>query len=674
MGASRCQFCVILLLPILFGWGSLRAQEDQLQSIEVTPEETQESRLGEVEHSEFTGSHTHIDARLAERRGRGLAALVAEEAGVQFRQAGGVGSYSSISIRAASSAQTNVFFDGVLLNNASNGGVDFSQLDLLTVDSVDIYRAATPIQLGVGAIGGAVNLRSRRTTQNATSVRASLGSFGSSSLFLAHHGELASWNTVAAVSARQSDNTFEFINGGGTPLTSNDDQRQRRFNGRFNRSALLLKSGREFDAGLRYDAMLQISDRAQGVPHWLNLKNNRASYDTETLQFQLNRRKTSLSDEGWSNSSGIFLNNTVEGYDDRLGQIGLGMQLATADTQVFGARSYWENVTETGTVAFNSELRFESLDQQDHLENETDTASRAQLDLALQYSLFALDDRLLLAPALRIQSLTDRYDGLVISGPSSRDNTHLSPQFGLRWDQSDTLSVNLNIGQHHREPVFFELFGDRGLYIGSDDLVAERGSNMDIGVSWQSPDDDLFKFGGTLTGFLSLRDEIIVATFDSRRIGRSENTGKARIAGIEATLDWQLPSLWQGSFRFTYQSAKNLSRISGFTNNQLPGEAQTAAFVRLKRSRTARIFKRAVSADLWIEFDLLRDRFFDAANLLKAENQFTQNVGIKLGNSAGKKGLSTTLQINNLSNQSTQDFNGFYKPGRNFEVTLNYSL
>ncbi|MBX2886185.1 MAG: TonB-dependent receptor [Granulosicoccus sp.] len=646
-------FAIILsLLPV-------SALAETLAPIEVL--ETTQTHVGDVEHSEFTGSYEYISREEITRESGSLAGLIANSAGIQFKQSGGTGSYSAITLRAATAAQTNVYFDGVLLNDASSGGVDLSQLELLNLDSIGIYRGATPIQLGTANIGGAVTLKSRHTGGNSTQVLLGVGSFNEQKFQLARHNKIAGWNTSAAASHVRSDNDFKFRNRNGTQLNPDDDRIEPRANSEFYRSAILLKAGKQISPLQRYDGVLQFSDRNQQLPKWNNQPDIQTSYATDSLQLQLNRRSTASDSERWNHTEGVYFNRSTERYDDRLSNIGLGAQLTDATTQVFGARTYWEAIYESGTLASNLEFRQEKLDHVDLLGvNDNYSATRRGLDAALQFSMFEIDDKLLLTPALRLQTIIDDYDGILRAGERDRSNTELTPQFGISWQHTDNIKLSSNIGQHYREPVFFELFGDRGLYLGNSDLVAEEGINLDLGLQWHSQENPERKL--TLTGFASLRDDLIVSVYDARNIGRSVNSGKARIIGVEGSGQWQWNKRWQSSLSVTLQSAENRSPTRSFSGKQLPGEAQFVAFTRLQYQRK--------SWRAWYEGDLITDRFYDTSNLRRAEDHFIHTLGVDYS----KGRLRTQLVLSNLSDDNIEDFDRFPKPGRSIFLSLNYTF
>ncbi len=84
--------------------------------------------------------------------------------GVVVARAGGAGQPSSLFIRGAASEHTLVLLDGVELNDPAQptGGFDFSTIDLNMVERVEIFKGPQALRFGSGAVGGVVNIVSKK--------------------------------------------------------------------------------------------------------------------------------------------------------------------------------------------------------------------------------------------------------------------------------------------------------------------------------------------------------------------------------------------------------------------------------------------------------------------------------------------------------------------------------
>ncbi|MFQ6675537.1 MAG: TonB-dependent receptor [Fidelibacterota bacterium] len=72
----------------------------------------------------------------------------------------------TISIRGSNPNEVAVYLDGVKLNSAHTGVADLSQLDLYSLERMEVMRGGNAYLFGQGNLGGVVNLESRGAEQN----------------------------------------------------------------------------------------------------------------------------------------------------------------------------------------------------------------------------------------------------------------------------------------------------------------------------------------------------------------------------------------------------------------------------------------------------------------------------------------------------------------------------
>jgi iron complex outermembrane receptor protein len=212
----------------------------------------------------------------------------------------------------------------------------------------------------------------------------------------------------------------------------------------------------------------------------------------------------------------------------------------------------------------------------------------------------------------------------------------------------------MNVGSYYREPSFSELFGSIGLIKGNPALIAEHGTNADIGFTMQAS--KTLNINASL--FASWRDELIVTVFNAQGVGRAINSGEAVVAGIELSAKQKLSDRFALRGNLTWQQARSTNTTSGFYDKQLPGEAQLSAFARLDY--------KAGQWQAWLETELERGRYYDRANLLVAADNTVHNLGIDWHKQHWRTGLS----IQNLADDNIEDFNGYPRPGRSLFFSL----
>ncbi len=656
-----CSVAPLLLacsfIPVSAPLSAQTQADESLDSITVIAEP--EPQTGDVQHAEHAGTHRHIERQELERQDVMLGDILAHETGVQFRQVGGLGTLTTVTLRGASSAATGIYLDGILLNSAANSTVDLSLLELLNLSAVDIYQGAAPAPLAGSNLGGAINLRSISALNKKTSTSASVtgGSFNTNRFQFSHRSTHNRWDVVAAASRENSDNDFSFLNNNATPLNPDDDTVEKRNNAQTKKLSGLGRIGFQWNKNRRSDLLIQASTRKLGVPEWLNDEDNEASYDNDTLEMQLVTRFDAIGN--WNTSLSLFQHNQSSHYLDQFGQVGLDLQNTQSQARTSGIKSYWEHIGDKGTFSFNVSFRNESLDSTDSLtSNQNYEVDRRSVAAGMQYAYFTFNDRLLFTPSLRFHSVDDDYSGISRSTENSRTDSVITPQMGVRFNASKTLTLRSSLGQFAREPSFSELFGSRGLILGNSNLEPEKGINAELGFSYEPNK----QYRLNATAYASLRDELVVLVFDSQGVGRSVNSGEARIYGVELDNKWTINKQWQVRLNATYQISQNIAENPALNKRELPGEARLNSHAKLQY-QTGRI-------RTWAESNYKSDFYYDSANLLPAKQHWIHSTGIEYQWRKFQFGLTA----NNISNTRTQDFNGFPRPGRSYYFSINVDL
>ena len=653
--------CVIAFAP-----GHLPAAPDTLDLIQVVAEDESLTQTGEVISEETSGFFSSLTSEKIAASQSSLGELIAHEAGAEVRESGGFGSYSEISLRGAGSEQVMIFLDGLLLNDGAGGGVDLSLLDPAQTSRIDIYRGSTPLQLGKSSFGGAVNLISYDQSENAGK-RATLtaGSFGTRKLSALIRGKRDKNDGLLSFSTAHSDNDFKFTNDNGTQFNPDDDETQRRNHAGVTRHTALLKAGRDLRENKRIDASLLLLDKSQEIPVWNNSPLADAEFDTQSWQARAKLISDGHFDQSLNSSAEIYFQSKKETYNDENSTIGLGAQYDryTADTS--GVRSYSEWLGDSFTGGLNLELREEKYRRDDLLGfDPDDTSRRTAFFSTLQLNRFFLeDDSLMLSPSVRYQFFKNRYRINEASERESHSEGHTGVQLGLKYNYNSDITLKSNAGSYSREPGFYELFGDRGLFLGNDELVSETGLNTDIGIEWNTQPENsrLNNIKIQASAWYNTIDDMIARTYDARGVGKSQNIASARLSGLESSVQLHFKNAVRLEANLTVQNPENRSTNAAFKGKVLPG-------------RNQRRFYSSLSAPvgdwkLLYEFEAQSGRFYDTANLLEAADRELHHLRLARSFSYG---LKISLQLNNLTDKVYEDFNGYPRPGRAWYFSLSY--
>jgi outer membrane receptor protein involved in Fe transport len=82
--------------------------------------------------------------------------------GLHVERRGGEGQYSTVTMRGSTSAQVNIYVDGVPQNTGGDTGVDLSLISMNNVARIEVYRGYVPTRFSGAPIGGVINIVTKK--------------------------------------------------------------------------------------------------------------------------------------------------------------------------------------------------------------------------------------------------------------------------------------------------------------------------------------------------------------------------------------------------------------------------------------------------------------------------------------------------------------------------------
>ncbi len=113
-----------------------------------------------------------------------LAELLRFEAGVDIGRNGGPGQTTSVFLRGTESNHTLVLIDGVRMNPGTIGGAAIQHVSPEVIERIEIVKGARSALFGTDAIGGVINIITRRATDAHFESGAGVGSFNTRSAYV----------------------------------------------------------------------------------------------------------------------------------------------------------------------------------------------------------------------------------------------------------------------------------------------------------------------------------------------------------------------------------------------------------------------------------------------------------------------------------------------------------
>jgi vitamin B12 transporter len=154
---------LVLAISVFFGLAALlSAGEKDVLSIELEPILVTANRL-EGAIGDLTDSATVItEDQIQASHFTTVAELLRVVAGVDVTRAGDLGKATTVRLRGSNSNQTLVLIDGVQVNSPTTGAYDFSDLTPDNIERIEILRGAQSILYGSDAIGGIIQIITKR--------------------------------------------------------------------------------------------------------------------------------------------------------------------------------------------------------------------------------------------------------------------------------------------------------------------------------------------------------------------------------------------------------------------------------------------------------------------------------------------------------------------------------
>lgn len=505
---------------IAIGCAGIAAQE--------VPEEPAITERVEVESSgppvDVTVSSTVLAGEELRQRGWDLADLLRRVPGARVRDYGGLGSYSTLSLRASTSEQVRILVDGVPQNSAWGGGVDLGRLPASRIETVRVYRGFAPAGLGLGGIGGAVDIRTRTPDPGGRgSAELLFGELGTLRIAAASSVPVGNGAIDFGVEGLDGDGGFAYLDDGGTLFDSEDDELRHRRNQQLEQRSFWIRG--EFE---RWFGALEAASSRRGLEPPIFRIDPTAQLDEDRLEFSLGRR--GLAERfGWR----IDLRSDRSDFDDPAGDFLFPQQRTTRTRSADLALS-----ADRRPVSLRLDAGVERVDLRDAAIESSDRGGAVRMNLSATAESVIQRQAWTLAPALRIDAVRDDFlDGSAGSVPPPADDVDrldLSGKFGLRRALGNRQELIGSIGRTFRRPNLLELFGDRGAVRGSPDLEAETAWGTELGWGYESADGALRAL--SLVAFARRTDDMIRFVPASQGVSVARNLGRVRTEGIESTL------------------------------------------------------------------------------------------------------------------------------------------
>jgi vitamin B12 transporter len=124
----------------------------------------------------------------------------------------GVGALSGQFIRGSNSAQVLILLDGRPINNLGSGGFDLSEFTTNNIERVEVLPGGGSTLYGSDAIGGVINIITRRPTEQITTeTTVNFGAYGLNQQIIQNSGKRGNISWVVGYNRTQAQNNFPLV-------------------------------------------------------------------------------------------------------------------------------------------------------------------------------------------------------------------------------------------------------------------------------------------------------------------------------------------------------------------------------------------------------------------------------------------------------------------------------
>ena len=531
-----------------------------------------------------------IDASKLTHLNSNAADMLAKASGVKVRETGGVGAESQINLNGFTGQHVRTFVDGVPISRASSFQIGNIPTEL--IDRIEIYKGVVPVTFGSDALGGAVNIVTKRSNAQYANLSYTFGSF----------------------------NTHKSTLNVGVPLTDN--------------------------IGIELNAYQNYSDNSYKVlTHYLDLTKGIYSKDRQWFKRFHDRYhneviigKVNIFKEPWADKLSFSLNYNQEYkqiQNANLMQIVFGGKYQTSYTYSTGIEYEKKNLLKglsfsvvgrydlTTTNVVDEENRIYSWDGSYRIkptkgeaiyQNTLFEGKTAYVAAHLDYWLsekhflqlthtfshyYRLTKSQLFTPFSSDADFMDRINQKNITGLSYKyvpndqwtvlafgkyytakvtgpavvsghgylsvyeDHTErtnaLGVGIGSSYEFSKELLAKLSYEKSYRLPNDRELFGDGDLEIGANQLRPEHSENLNVNLSWQPETNGhaLLAEGGFALRYIQ---DYIIRNVASTGAATSKNHGKVLTLGGDFTLRYFYQKTFSVGGNLSYMDMRNRER------------------------------------------------------------------------------------------------------------------
>lgn len=665
---------------------------------------------------------TVLDLKRAQAISIPLNRLLNNVSGVRVRQDGGVGSNYNFSLNGFSGNQVKFFLDGIPMDNF---GPSFNLNNISTnmAERVEVYKGVLPVSLGADALGGAVNIVSRKDA-NYLDASYAIGSFNTHRAALngAHTDAKTGFTVRANAFYNYSDNNYK-VYAPIKDLNTNkiiDNQWVKRFHDNYQAGGIRLESGitnKSYADYLLLGLILSKNDKDVQTGATMDAVYGGVKAKSESMIPSIRYKKDNLFTDGLTASFygayNIVNEYTIDTLARKYNWLGDYINIATKGEISGKARdakiknrewlgtaniSYMLDTHQSITLnnVFSSTDReiYDKADPNNKSNNIPQKLNKNITGLGWQikydrwnvnvfgklYHLNSSTYKILdqFTTTERLEKIKDNKNNF---GYGAAGTFFILPK----------LQAKLSYEHAYRLPESYEMFGDGLNQTRNPDLKPENSDNVNLGIIYEQHLNEHILYFETNLIYRSTQNFILKELTVASATNKYTNLGKVLTKGIEGGVKYRWKNLLHAGVNVTYQDITDNQKYEQNTGSYV-GEGITENITYKERLPNIPYF--FINGDAGIQFqnvftknsELTFDYFFDfvheyylsfpglGAKASKKVIPQQMSHDIALGYTLGNGKYGFVLECTNLTDEKLYDNYRLQKPGRAFNFKVRYFL
>ena len=654
-----------------------------------------------------------IEAQQLRNLNSNAADMLARVSGVKMRETGGVGAEANINLNGFTGRHVRIFIDGVPMNEA-NASFRINNIPAELIERIEIYKGVVPVTFGADALGGAINVVTRKSRYNYGNLSYTFGSFNTHKSTL-NLGQFLTDNISVELNAYQnySDNSYkvftEYLDLQ-TGTYSKEKRWFKRFHDRYHNEAIIgrvnifdEKWADKLSFALNYsqeDKQLQNANLMQKV---FGGKYRKSHNYSSSVEYEKKNILKGLS----FFLTGRYDFTTTQNVDEEARRYSWTGEYEPMVTR--GESQLQNTIFEGKTGYITSHLDYQ-LNEKHSFQLTHTFSNYTRRNKNMLITNYTLDSDFMrrvneknisglsykFTPSERWNILAfSKYYNTAVTGPvivtgyGSRavyeEETHHTQAWGYggatTYQLLKTLQTKISYEKSFRLPTDNELFGDGDLEIGNYKLKPENSDNLNVNLSYQPA----FKAHSLLVeagfAYRYIKDYIIrsiISAGANEGSAGSRNHGKVLNMGVDATLRYFYKDVFSVGGNLSYMNLRNkeefteTGRLSAIYNDRLPN----MPYLFGNADATCNIGSLIAKHDrLSLNYNLFfTEEFFTSwqseGTKIKVPRQLSHDVSLTYY--TPNKRLSLSVEAKNITDELLYDNYSLQKAGRAFYAKLSY--